>query len=213
MGKYLFDKLEETVKKYKFEFDSIYSTVNDILLQDDNNKANNKEAVIKILVERGDESIRKELSFMSLKELENRDMISSLSEYGLLPKYGFPVDVVELKFNDLKRNKNFRKEEDKKFLQGIKLSRDIRYAITEFAPNQEIIVKKRMVKVNKILVPKDKLEQIFCIYCTNTNCKTTNFSKLLKQNVKNVEIFLKNKKQKKLSFQNMDLMLKIHLKK
>ncbi len=46
MGKYLFDKLEEAVKKYKFEFDSIYSTVNDILLQDDNNKANNKEAVI-----------------------------------------------------------------------------------------------------------------------------------------------------------------------
>ena len=94
----------------------------------------------------GTEHVRYELSFMSLKELANRDMISSLSEYGLVPKYGFPVDVVELKFNDLKRNKNFRKEEDKKFLKGIKLSRDIRYAITEFAPNQEIIVKKRMVK-------------------------------------------------------------------
>ena len=113
----------------------------------------------------------------TLKELANRDMISSLSEYGLLPKYGFPVDVVELKFNDLKRNKNFRKEEDKKFLKGIKLSRDIRYAITEFAPNQEIIVKKRMVKVNKILVPKDELEQIFCIFCTNF--KKNNFFKTI----------------------------------
>ena len=102
----LFDKLEESVKKYKFEFDSIYFTFNEILKDNQIRIADDKEAVIKMLTISGTEHVRYELSFMSLKELANRDMISSLSEYGLLPKYGFPVDVVELKFNDLKITKN-----------------------------------------------------------------------------------------------------------
>ncbi|MCT7631089.1 DEAD/DEAH box helicase [Aliarcobacter butzleri] len=192
----LFDKLEESVKKYKFEFDSIYFTFNEILKDNQIRIADDKEAVIKMLTISGTEHVRYELSFMSLKELANRDMISSLSEYGLVPKYGFPVDVVELKFNDLKRNKNFRKEEDKKFLKGIKLSRDIRYAITEFAPNQEIIVKKRMVKVNKILVPKDELEQIFCIFCTN--CETTIFFKTIEAKCKKCGNLLEKQEAKKI---------------
>lgn len=170
-------KLDESSKKYQFEFDSIYSNVNDELIQDDNNKANNKEAVIKMLTENGEEKIRYELSFMSLKELANRQMIASLTEYGLLPKYGFPVDVVELKFNELKKNRAFRKEEDKKFLKNIKLSRDIRYAITEFAPGQEVIVKKKVIKSNKILKPKEELDYTYYVSCVN--CKTTSFYKSL----------------------------------
>lgn len=173
--KELFEKLDEASKKFEFEFDSIYLTVNDRFIEERIDIANNKEEVIKMLAIKGEESFRKELSFMSLKEMANREMISSLSEYGLIPKYGFPVDVVELRFNDLKKRKDYRKEEDRKFLKGIKLSRDIRYAITEFAPNQEVIVKKKMVKSNKILVPKEELEITYLLKCKE--CKTNNFFK------------------------------------
>lgn len=192
----LFDKLEEAIKKYKFEFDSIYFTFNEILKDNQIRIADDKESVIKMLTISGDEHVRYELSFKSLKELANRDMISSLSEYGLLPKYGFPVDVVELKFNDLKKDKTFRKDEDKKFLEGIKLSRDIRYAITEFAPNQEIIVKKKTVISNKILVPKDEIESMVYIFCNN--CKTSNFFKTREEKCKRCGNLLEKQEAKKI---------------
>ena len=192
----LFDKLEEAIKKYKFEFDSIYFTFNEILKDNQIRIADDKESVIKMLTISGDEHVRYELSFKSLKELANRDMISSLSEYGLLPKYGFPVDVVELKFNDLKKDKTFKKDEDKKFLEGIKLSRDIRYAITEFAPNQEIIVKKKTVISNKILVPKDKIESMVYIFCNN--CKTSNFFKTREEKCKRCGNLLEKQEAKKI---------------
>jgi hypothetical protein len=90
----------------------------------------------------------------------------------LIPKYGFPVDVVELKFISLLNNRN-RWREYGEFTKKVKLSRDIKYAITEFAPNQEVIANKKVVKSNKIIVPNEELKPRFYIQCDN--CKNISF--------------------------------------
>jgi len=167
-------KFEEAKKKYSFEFDSIYQALNNYLIEDNSNFANDKSSIIQLLVSEGKESVRQVISFKALKELTNRSIIVSLSNYSLLPKYGFPVDVVGLKFIGLLSNKNNWREYGK-FIERIDLSRDIKYAITEFAPNQEVIVKKRVVKSNRIIVPNEELKPRFYIRCDNPTCKYMNF--------------------------------------
>ena len=166
------NRLIDAKKKYKFEFDSIYQALNSYIAK---NKINgNKEYIIKLLTTTGNETIRSEISFKALKELANRDLITSLSSYSLIPKYGFPVDVVELKFIGLLNKKGWKEYED--FTKKVKLSRDIRYAITEFAPNQKVIVDKKVVTSNKIIVPNEKLKPRFyieCSHCHNINFFTT----------------------------------------
>lgn len=59
---------------------------------------------------------------------ELKDMIQFLSGNNILPKYGFPVDVVNLNIlNDSPDAKN------------IEISRDLRIALSEFAPGSQII--------------------------------------------------------------------------
>ena len=172
-GKWIFEfkeKLTEAKIKYTFEFNSIYQALNNYII--DNKIDADKEYIITLLTNKGDEKIRYEISFKALKELANRDLITSLSNYSLIPKYGFPVDVVELKFMGLLNSRNNWNEYGK-FTSKVKLSRDIKYAITEFAPNQEVIVNKKVVKSNKIIVPNEELKPRFYIRCDS--CKNISF--------------------------------------
>jgi len=166
------EKFDEADKKYSFEFDSIYQALNNYIVA--NEMTYNREAIISLLLDKGEEIIRKELPFKALKELANRNIITSLSNYSLIPKYGFPVDVVGLKFMGLLNNRINWKEYGK-FIEKVDLSRDIKYAITEFAPNQEVIVNKKVVKSNKIIVPNEELKPRFYNRCENQNCGYTNF--------------------------------------
>ncbi len=186
-------KLDDAKKKYSFEFDSIYQALNNYIL--DNQMTYDKESVIKLLLNKGNEIIRRELPFKALKELANRNIIASLSGYSLIPKYGFPVDVVGLKFMGLLNSKtNWREYEE--FTKKIDLSRDIKYAITEFAPNQEIIVKKRVVKSNKIIVPNEELKPRFYLRCEK--CQYVNFStQEVIKNCKSCSVDLDKNKPKK----------------
>ena len=164
------EKLLDAKEKYSFEFESIYQALNNYI--NENKIDADKKYIISLLSNKGDEKIRYEISFKALKELSNRDLITSLSNYSLIPKYGFPVDVVELKFMGLMNSRN-NWNEYKGFTEKVKLSRDIKYAITEFAPNQEIIVNKKVVKSNKIIVPKEELKPRFFIKCDS--CNSTSF--------------------------------------
>jgi len=166
------ERVDEAKKKYSFEFESIYQALNNYIL--DNQMTYTKEDVVKLLLTKGEEMIRKELPFKALKELANRNIITSLSNYSLVPKYGFPVDVVGLKFMGLLNSRNNWNEYGK-FIEKVDLSRDIKYAITEFAPNQEIIVNKKVVKSNKIIVPNEELKPRFYNKCQNVNCRYMNF--------------------------------------
>lgn len=64
------------------------------------------------------------------KTLEETDILSFLSRTGVIPKYGFPVDVVEL---DLGPGNG----------DDIELTRDLSQAISEFAPGMRVIANKK----------------------------------------------------------------------
>jgi ATP-dependent helicase YprA (DUF1998 family) len=64
-----------------------------------------------------------------------KDVLSFLSSSNVLPKYGFPVDVVNL---DILHNGENAKV--------INISRDLKLAISEFAPGSEIVANKKVWK-------------------------------------------------------------------
>ncbi len=67
---------------------------------------------------------------------ENDDVLISLMLAGLLPKYAFPVDVVKLAIPEGEEQEDRYESQD--FYSGI--SRDLRIALTEYAPGAEIIL-------------------------------------------------------------------------
>ncbi len=94
--------------------------------------------------------------------LHKEELISSLSKYCVIPKYGFPVDVVDLEI----------------YKDGIKdnsydLSRDLRVALSEYAPDSEVIVDKKKYTSKYISLPKTSgFPRHY--FCTCPNCKKVN---------------------------------------
>lgn len=68
------------------------------------------------------------------KTIAEEDVISFLSRKAVIPKYGFPVDLVEL---DLQRTRSGRES-------TVALQRDLAIAVAEFAPESEIVANKRV---------------------------------------------------------------------
>jgi hypothetical protein len=67
-----------------------------------------------------------------LATIVGEDVISFLSRKAVIPKYGFPVDVVDL---DLQRSNQ---------ASTVALQRDLAIAVAEFAPGAEVIANKRL---------------------------------------------------------------------
>ena len=65
----------------------------------------------------------------------NEDLLEALLSGGLLPKYAFPVDVVKLSIPEAEGEEDTYESQD--FYSGI--SRDLRIALTEYAPGAEVI--------------------------------------------------------------------------
>lgn len=63
-----------------------------------------------------------------IKTLKEKDLIGFLSNHNVIPKYGFPVDVVELQI--------LHHGEEAKRLQ---LERDLRIALSEYAPSSQVV--------------------------------------------------------------------------
>ena len=76
-----------------------------------------------------------EIEEVSRKARANSDLLQALIEGGLLPKYAFPVDVVSLSVPGDEEEEDAYESQD--FYSGI--SRDLRIAITEYAPGAEIV--------------------------------------------------------------------------
>jgi hypothetical protein len=64
--------------------------------------------------------------------MENEDVLSFLSRKVVIPKYGFPVDVVELDTQQSDQAAN-----------SVTLQRDLSMAISEFAPTSRLVANKR----------------------------------------------------------------------
>jgi ATP-dependent helicase YprA (DUF1998 family) len=66
-------------------------------------------------------------------QIKSRNLLGFLGARNVLPKYGFPTDVVELKTNHLQAMVQANR---------IELDRDLRIAISEFAPGSEVVAAK-----------------------------------------------------------------------
>ena len=79
------------------------------------------------------------------KTVKGRRLLNFLAQRGVLPKYGFPVDVVELEMA--------RGEEA---ARNIDLARDLRLAILEFAPGASVVAANHLWKSVGIRIPRGR---------------------------------------------------------
>lgn len=73
--------------------------------------------------------------YRSLNTIKDQRLIEFLSKNGLIPKYGFPVDSVEMQsgaFSEINTS--------------LRLSRDLMSAISEYAPESEIVADGKLLK-------------------------------------------------------------------
>lgn len=97
-----------------------------------------------------------------IETLKKQDVLKLLSDYCVIPRYGFPVDVVELQVyeNGIPVNK-------------YEMSRDLRVAISEYAPDSEVIVDKKKYTSKYITLKKNaqftKNWFAVCPACKKTN--------------------------------------------
>ena len=97
-----------------------------------------------------------------ISALKSEDVISSLSKYCVIPKYGFPVDSVELQIyeNGVPQTK-------------YDINRDLKIAISEYAPDSEIIVDKNKY-TSKYITLKKHSEYPKNWFVTCPTCKKIN---------------------------------------
>lgn len=132
--------LTKAVKEYEYEVS---------VLKDAIDRANEAEGRTDHLRER-------------MKVYKNEEILSFLSRKNVLPKYGFPVDTVEMGIND-RTNKT---------KLGLQLQRDLSMAISEYAPGSQIVANGNLITSRYIRkVPSMSWKQYDYIYC---ECKTLN---------------------------------------
>lgn len=79
----------------------------------------------------------------SIKTLKHQQLIEFLSRNNLIPKYGFPVDTVELKCAGVGGQ-----------LDSLRLDRDLSSAISEYAPESEIVADGKLITSRYVRVLK-----------------------------------------------------------
>lgn len=94
-----------------------------------------------------------------INRMKKESVIQLLSENAVIPKYGFPVDVVDLNvIGELVKDKNYN------------LTRDLGIAISEYAPGSEVIVDKNKYLSGYINLPLDgELQRYYYLECAE--CK------------------------------------------
>ncbi len=100
------------------------------------------------------------------RQIRNRNLLGFLGTYNILPKYGFPTDVVELKTNHLQNIYQANR---------IELNRDLRMAISEFAPGGEVVAAKLIWKSRGIRKIRSRDWEHFN-YAVCKNCMRFHYS-------------------------------------
>ena len=92
----------------------------------------------------------------------DKDLIGKLADGGLIPKYGFPTDLVEIRIN-----------EPSVKIGNYKLTRAMQIALSEYAPDSEIMVDKKTIVSRYVNSPKDLLQTYYyeCPHCHKTVLK------------------------------------------
>ncbi|GAP11861.1 distinct helicase family with a unique C-terminal domain including a metal-binding cysteine cluster [Bellilinea caldifistulae] len=97
------------------------------------------------------------------KQIRERDLLGYLGSTNVLPKYGFPTDVVTLQTNHL----------NIEIAKDIQLERDLQIAISEFAPGGQVVAAKRIWYSKGIKKHPQKSWEPFS-YAVCPNCKRMN---------------------------------------
>jgi hypothetical protein len=93
--------------------------------------------------------------------IASEDVLSFLSRKAVIPKYGFPVDVVEL---DTQKTKESQEASE------VSLQRDLSIAISEFAPTSKVIANKKLwISYGLKQVAEKELERRFYKRCIPHN--------------------------------------------
>ncbi|HUI90374.1 MAG TPA: DEAD/DEAH box helicase [Anaerolineales bacterium] len=103
-------------------------------------------------------------------QIKGRELLGFLGTRNVLPKYGFPADVVELKTDHLYSIDQ---------AQDVDLSRDLRVAISEFAPGSEVVAAKRVWKSEGIRLLHRKQWDRFK-YAICKNCQKFHYGSSIK---------------------------------
>ena len=91
-----------------------------------------------------------------LERYRDNYLINYLSDRGILPSYSFPLHTVELSIHPDKA-------------RGLRLQRDVRQAIREYAPGQEIVADKRIWKSIGLTFYRETPQLFHYRICENCN--------------------------------------------
>ncbi|MGI6331292.1 MAG: DEAD/DEAH box helicase [Zhaonellaceae bacterium] len=149
-----------------------FSWVNELIREDKDNPGALTKAIAEYDYEVGVLTQAFELAFKTggkvdylrerIRVYRNEDILSFLSRKNVLPKYGFPVDTVEMIIID-KSNKT---------KLGLQLQRDLSMAISEYAPGSQIVANGNLITSRFIRkVPNMSWKMYDYIMC---ECKTLN---------------------------------------
>lgn len=105
-----------------------------------------------------------------LRNYMTNKLIEFLARGNILPRYGFPVDTVELEQNTIASN-----------LNKLRLSRDLQMAIAEYAPSSEVIADgklytSRYIKKTNVGSNKKEWYTAYIGICSNEQCQAVNYS-------------------------------------
>jgi ATP-dependent helicase YprA (DUF1998 family) len=106
-----------------------------------------------------------------LERYQKNDLIDFLVRGNILPKYGFPIDSVELTQNIASQS-----------FKSLNLSRDLSVAIAEYAPSSEVVADGGLYKsryIRKPIVNKTELSDFETAYLAKCpECDNINFSNM-----------------------------------
>ena len=106
-----------------------------------------------------------------LERYQKNDLIDFLVRGNILPKYGFPIDSVELSQNIATQS-----------FKSLNLSRDLSVAIAEYAPSSEVVADGGLYKsryIRKPVVNKSEMSDFETAYLSKCpDCENMNYSKM-----------------------------------
>jgi ATP-dependent helicase YprA (DUF1998 family) len=106
-----------------------------------------------------------------LERYQKNDLIDFLVRGNILPKYGFPIDSVELTQNIASQS-----------FKSLNLSRDLSVAIAEYAPSSEVVADGGLYKsryIRKPIVNKSEMSDFETAYLSKCpDCENINYSKM-----------------------------------
>lgn len=98
-----------------------------------------------------------------LRTLYNESILTFMARKGVFPRYGFPVDTVELGINADGKNDN---------VFGLQLSRDLAMAISEYAPGSQVVANGNLITSRYIRKAPGMLWKMYdyklCPECNST---------------------------------------------